>query len=49
MNTIQIDYFLYSKKKEFVISISTSFAANNIDKSTVYTTFKINNKAKKNY
>lgn len=49
VNAIQIDYFLYSKRREFVISASTNSAANSIGKSIVYTTLKVNNRAGKNY
>lgn len=48
INIIRIDYFLYSKRRKFVISVSTSSTANGIGKSTVHTTFRVNNRAGKN-
>lgn len=49
INIIRIDYFLYSKRKEFVISVSTSSTANGIGKNTVHTIFRVNNRVGKNY
>lgn len=41
--------FFFSKRKKLVISAATSFATNNISRSNVYTAFRVNNKAEKNY
>lgn len=49
MNVIKIDFSLFGRKIELVISMTTSIAANSIGESTIHTTLKVNSKVNKNY
>lgn len=49
VNTIEIRFFLFGKRKKLVISISIGFAINSIDKNIIHIAFGVNNRIRKKY
>lgn len=49
LKAIKMSFTLLSKRKKLVISAPIAFAANSIRRNIVYTTLRVNNRARKNY